>query len=85
MTPEATGASQPETKAPEELREEIQETRGEVEDTVAALAEKSDVKARARKRAEATKQQIRQNPTPLAVAGGVVALIVLARLIGRRR
>jgi ElaB/YqjD/DUF883 family membrane-anchored ribosome-binding protein len=84
MTPEKTGANQPETKAPEELREEIEETREEVGDTVAALAEKSDVKAQARKKAEATKQQVLQNPTPVAVAGGVLALMLLARLIRRR-
>ena len=82
MMPEQTGANQPETR---ELREGIEETREELGDTVAALAEKSDVKAQARKKAEAAKQQVRQNPTPVAVAGGLLAVLVLARLIRRRR
>ena len=47
-------------REPEEIREEIARTRGEVGDTVAALAEKSDVKAHARRRIEGIKADARQ-------------------------
>ena len=41
---------------PEQLREEIQETRRELGDTVEALAAKADVKSRLREKVEATKE-----------------------------
>jgi ElaB/YqjD/DUF883 family membrane-anchored ribosome-binding protein len=47
---------QSQDKTPEELREEIAETRQELGDTVEALAEKSDVKGQATARAAAIKQ-----------------------------
>ena len=47
-------------RSPEEIREEIARTRAEVGDTVAALAEKSDVKAQARQRIEDLKANARQ-------------------------
>lgn len=44
-------------KSPEQLRAEIEETRGDLGDTVEALAAKTDVKARARERVEELKQK----------------------------
>ena len=62
------------TQTPEELRREIERTRRELGETVDALSHKTDVK-----------QRVSENPFPLvAVAGGVVALVVLLRLIRRR-
>jgi hypothetical protein len=43
-------------KSPEQLRAEIQETREELGDTVEALAAKTDVKRRARERADELKR-----------------------------
>jgi hypothetical protein len=43
-------------KSPEQLRAEIEETREDLGDTVEALAAKTDVKARARERAEEVKR-----------------------------
>ena len=43
------------TQHPEELREQIEETREELGDTVEALAAKTDVKARARAKVEESK------------------------------
>jgi hypothetical protein len=61
------------TQTPEELRREIERTRRELGETVDALSHKADVK-----------QRVSDNPFPLvAVAGGVVALVVLLRLIRR--
>lgn len=42
-------------KSPEQLRAEIEETRGDLGDTVEALAAKTDVKTRARERADELK------------------------------
>lgn len=61
-------------QTPEDIRREIERTRRELGETVDALSQKADVKQRAR-----------DNPVPLvAVAGGVVALWLLLRLIRRR-
>jgi ElaB/YqjD/DUF883 family membrane-anchored ribosome-binding protein len=43
------------SRSPEEIRKEIEQTREQVGDTVEALAEKSDVKAQARQRISAVK------------------------------
>lgn len=45
---------------PEQLREEIEQTRAELGDTVEALAEKSDVKAQAKKAVEEKKADVAQ-------------------------
>lgn len=46
-----TPADQHSTPTPAELREQIEHTRHELGDTVQALADKTDVKARARQKA----------------------------------
>jgi ElaB/YqjD/DUF883 family membrane-anchored ribosome-binding protein len=65
--PELTGTPE---RTPEQVRDEIEETRGELGDTVAALAEKTDVKAQAKQTVDAAKEnvtgrvsEIRQNVT----------------------
>ena len=57
-------------RTPQQVREEIEETRAELGDTVAALAEKTDVKAQAKQAVDATKEtvtgrvsEIKQNVT----------------------
>jgi ElaB/YqjD/DUF883 family membrane-anchored ribosome-binding protein len=45
-------------RAPEELREEIEATRQELGDTIEALAEKTDVKAQAKLKLDATKASL---------------------------
>jgi hypothetical protein len=57
-------------RTPQRVREDIEQTRAELGDTVAALAEKTDVKAQARQTVEAAKENvtgrvsaIRQNVT----------------------
>ncbi len=52
--PEVEEESQ--TRGPDEIREEIEETRGEMGETVEALAEKADVKAQARQKIDELKQ-----------------------------
>jgi ElaB/YqjD/DUF883 family membrane-anchored ribosome-binding protein len=47
-----------EAKDPEQIREEIEETRRELGDTVEALAAKADVKARVHDKVESTKESV---------------------------
>jgi hypothetical protein len=70
----------------EQLRSEIEDLREDVGDTAAALAAKTDIKARAQERAielKATAQEkAKANPVPLAAAGGA---FLLTLLIARKR
>lgn len=50
-------ATDDETREPEQIKAEIEDTREDLGDTVAALAEKTDVKAQAKKKADETKEQ----------------------------
>jgi F0F1-type ATP synthase assembly protein I len=76
MTPQQT---------PEELRQEIEQTRRELGDTVDALSHKADVKEQARQKKEDVQQRVSANPMPLAAAiVGGIALLVVVRLIRRR-
>jgi ElaB/YqjD/DUF883 family membrane-anchored ribosome-binding protein len=54
------GAPVTEAKDPEQLREEIEDTRRELGDTVEALAAKADVKARMQDKVESTKESVAQ-------------------------
>ena len=59
------GAPVTETKDPEQIREEIEETRRELGDTVEALAAKADVKARMREKVVSTKDSAAQKKDDL--------------------
>jgi hypothetical protein len=59
------GAPVTETKDPEQIREEIEETRRELGDTVEALAAKADVKARVREKVVSTKDSAAQKKDDL--------------------
>jgi ElaB/YqjD/DUF883 family membrane-anchored ribosome-binding protein len=75
----------PAQQTPEELRREIERTRRELGETVDAMSHKADVKEQARLRKEEVRQQVSENPFPVvAVAGGIVAFVILLRLIRRR-
>ena len=84
-----------ETRTPEEIRADIDQTREEVGDTVEALTAKTDVKAQARERIDDIKAKaqsstpesgqelvakVRENPAPVVL--GVAVLV--AFLVGRR-
>src|SRR5262249_32278160 len=69
--------------APVALRRQIEATRAELGDTVAALAVRADVKAQARSRLELVRRQVQQSPLPYAIAGAVLAGVVLLRIVKR--
>jgi hypothetical protein len=87
-----------EEKSPDQIRGEIEGTREELGDTVAAVAAKTDVKAQAQAKVDEVKaaaphspaegiQQAqslaKQNPRPFAIAGGLIAVLILWRLLRR--
>jgi len=77
-----TGQERAQPVTAEQLRDEIEDARRDLGDTAAALAAKTDVKARTSEKADELKQRVRANPVPLAVGAGV---FVLALLLTRRR
>jgi hypothetical protein len=79
---------------PVALRRQIEETRNDLGDTVAALAIKADVKAQAHERVEQLKASARErtnaatakakaNPLPFVAAGVLVAGLVVLRIVRR--
>jgi len=78
-----------ETRTPEEIRADIEETREEVGDTVEALTAKTDVKAQARERIEEVKGNVRakadqakakaQSSTPESAQQGGQQLVTKVR------
>lgn len=64
------------TDDPEEIRDDIEQARDELGETVAALAEKTDIKQHAQRMAQ-------ENRVPLAFAGTFLAGFLLGRLFSR--
>jgi hypothetical protein len=73
-----------ESRSPEEIRADIEETREDLGDTVEALAAKTDVKAHAQAKAEEVKQKTAEKRVPIAAVGAGIALAVVAIVIIRR-
>ena len=74
-----------EQQTPEEIRREIERTRRELGETVEALSHKADVKEQARLKKEEVQERVASNPAPTAaVIGGLIALLVVRKLIRRR-
>jgi ElaB/YqjD/DUF883 family membrane-anchored ribosome-binding protein len=57
-------------KSPEELRREIEETRQDLGDTAAALAEKTDIRARAKVKLDDLKRTVAEKKQSLAQSSG---------------
>jgi len=60
-----TGTPQPPPEDPAQLRDDIERTRRDLGDTVAALAEKTDVKARAKEKVSEVKHNVNEKRTEL--------------------
>ena len=80
------------TRSPDQIRAEIEQTRRDLGDTAAALAEKTDVKARAQEKVAGVKQTISQvpssgtvkrHPLPFAAISAFVGGFALGRLSAR--
>jgi Protein of unknown function (DUF3618) len=76
------------TPDPEQVQAEIEETRADLGDTVAELADKADLKKQARLKADEAKDRAQEripdpildNPVPVAAAAiGVVVVLLLLR------
>jgi hypothetical protein len=76
------------TPDPEQVEVEIEETRADMGDTVAALADKADLKKQAKRKADEAKDRAQEripdpildNPVPVAAAAiGVVVVLLLLR------
>ena len=63
--PRANGSAVTQEREPGEIRRDIDETRHELGDTVASLAEKVDVKAQAKQKVEETKASVAQKRVEL--------------------
>jgi ElaB/YqjD/DUF883 family membrane-anchored ribosome-binding protein len=59
-----------EQKTPDEIRHEIEDSREDLGDTAAALASKTDVKARAREKAESIKQTMAEKRASIRSQSG---------------
>jgi ElaB/YqjD/DUF883 family membrane-anchored ribosome-binding protein len=57
-----------ESRDPEQIQAEIRETREELGDTVEALAHKTDVKARAKDKAETVKESVKERAGSMKAA-----------------
>jgi len=92
--PGQTRSAEQGTRDPAEIREEIEDTREELGETVAAVAEKTDVKrqaqakkdelkGRATEKASEARAKAQENPVPLAIGGAFVAGLMLGRMLWR--
>ena len=70
---------------PEKMRAEIERTRHELGDTVAQLAYRADVKAQAREKVDGIKEKAAEKRVPIAAGAGLLAVVVVARAIAKRR
>jgi Skp family chaperone for outer membrane proteins len=100
MAEHRTSADEPATE-PEQIESQIQETRRELGDTVAALADKADVKKQARQKADETKAAaqtkateataaarrvpVRARENPAIAAGGAAVAALALLLLLRAR
>jgi hypothetical protein len=80
LTTQESGAQRA-TRDPEQIEFEIERTRDEFADTVAALADKVDVK----KKAKRGIAEAKSHPVPLALAGVGVVVVSLGALWIKRR
>jgi transcription initiation factor TFIIIB Brf1 subunit/transcription initiation factor TFIIB len=81
-------------RSPEQIQAEIERTRTEMGETVAAVAEKADVKKQAKQKVEEIKEQasikaehapsaVRENPVPVAAVAIFIAGVVFGRMSRR--
>jgi ElaB/YqjD/DUF883 family membrane-anchored ribosome-binding protein len=72
-----------EQRSPEQIRSEIEDTRQDLGETAAALAEKTDVKARARETVGEVRTTVQQNPIPAAAIAAFAGGFLFGRITSR--
>jgi hypothetical protein len=78
------------TSDPERIEAEIEETREDLGDTVAALADKADVKKQARIKADEARNRAQERipdpilDNPVRVAAAAIGVVVVLLLLRRR-
>jgi hypothetical protein len=81
-------------RSPEQIRKDIDRTREELGATVAAVAERADVKKQTHAKAEELKsaagakaqrarRAVLENPLPVAIVGAILASLLLRRVLSR--
>jgi hypothetical protein len=83
MSAEEQTEEQAGERTPDQIKADIEATRAELGDTVAAVAEKADVKAHAEAKVAEGKAKVSDNSVAIAV--GAAVFVVLAIVIARRR
>ena len=70
---------------PEQLKEEIAQTRSDLAETVDELSHRMDPREQAKAAAQAGRDAVQTHRTELAIAAAVVCLLFLVRVVARRR
>ena len=94
MSDEGNGSQSTQARDPEQIERDIERTRKELADTVAAVAEKADVKGQAKQKVSETRARVderreaavsaaRQNPGPMAIGGALALLVALIWILRR--
>jgi 5-enolpyruvylshikimate-3-phosphate synthase len=73
-----------EERSPAQIQAEIDTTRHEMGDTVAAIADKADVKKHAKRKAAEVRQKASDNAAPIAAVAAAAGLVVIGWLVLRR-
>jgi hypothetical protein len=81
---EAVGTRDGDEPTEAELRRDIAATREDLGETVAALVEKTDVKAQAKSKVQSAKQSALRRKQDVAVPAAVAGALVLCLLLYRR-
>jgi len=70
---------------PEQLKADIAQTRSDLAETVDELSHRMDPREQAKSAARAGSEAVRTRRVQLAIAAGLVCLVLLARVVVRRR
>jgi ElaB/YqjD/DUF883 family membrane-anchored ribosome-binding protein len=72
-------------RSPEQIEAEIEATREELGETVAALADRTDVKKQAKRKAAEARQAVREDPARFAAIGALAGGFLIGWILLRRR
>jgi ElaB/YqjD/DUF883 family membrane-anchored ribosome-binding protein len=73
-----------EERSPAEIQAEIDTTRHEMGDTVAAIADKADVKKHTKRKVAEVRQKVSDNAVPIAAVAAATGFVIVGWLVLRR-